>query len=591
MAFSVSSDYHSQSTGSITMHGSWFGAGPGAIFDALFEWGYAAFDNSTSPQSFPNATDGTWADTATVNKDRTMRWRARATNFGSTRTGANITGVLTYADPAVWTAGATLGTPGTNSVQVSGTVIPNTVESHGDVRIQYRILGSGTWLDGNIIATNLSGGSPQPVSGTLTGLAQGTTYEVRLQIARSTANLITANSNVAVFTTLAVPAAATNLQATPVGETQINLTWTDNATNEDGYRVYRCTGNACTPTAIVATLGANVTSWSDTGRAPGTFYRYLVRAFNGSGESADSNLVVGTTLLNAPSNLVAVSNAPTTVDLTWSDNSGGESGFKIERCTGANCSGFSQITTKGANVTSHQDTGLTASTTYRYRVRANTTDVNSAYSNEFQVTTLAANVAVAPPIMTATATMPVPVLPNAQVLAPIMTALARAMPPFQARTPLPPQAKGHGQLGLLDGQRTFADFIDQSGADRRPFLELAPGIEMPGDWSAFGGGVYQRTTSTVLDGMVRDIEGVETLVEPRALTRVESLALCSSIAGSFFYKPDEAAPVLYVHLPDGSDPTLTTVVAALPFYYGTKGVVHPALGSNKVTNGGFETWI
>ena len=80
----------------------------------------------------------------------------------------------------------------------------------------------------------------------------------------------------------------------------------------------------------------------------------------------------------APSALSVASGENYTV-LSWSDNSTVESGYAIERSTdGVH---FSQVGTVGANVTEYYDTGLTAGTTYTYRVRAYNTVGNSLYSN------------------------------------------------------------------------------------------------------------------------------------------------------------------------------------------------------------------
>ena len=76
------------------------------------------------------------------------------------------------------------------------------------------------------------------------------------------------------------PNAPTNLIGTPVSTTQINLSWTDNSGNEQGFRIERCTGNNCTNFVQIAQVGANVTSFSNTGLTANTRYRYRVRAFN-----------------------------------------------------------------------------------------------------------------------------------------------------------------------------------------------------------------------------------------------------------------------------------------------------------------------
>ena len=67
-------------------------------------------------------------------------------------------------------------------------------------------------------------------------------------------------------------------------------------------------------------------------------------------------------------------------------------GYRVERCTGSSCTNFAQIAT--STVTSYSDTGRTANTTYRYRVRAADAANNlSAYSSIRNVTTTTADTA------------------------------------------------------------------------------------------------------------------------------------------------------------------------------------------------------
>ena len=89
---------------------------------------------------------------------------------------------------------------------------------------------------------------------------------------------------------------------------------------------------------------------------------------------------------SAPSNLSASAVSATQIDLSWSDNSNNEDGFKIERKTGSGGS-WAQIATVSSNTTSYQNTGLTESTTYYYRVRASNCGGDSGYSNEANATT------------------------------------------------------------------------------------------------------------------------------------------------------------------------------------------------------------
>ena len=96
--------------------------------------------------------------------------------------------------------------------------------------------------------------------------------------------------------------------------------------------------------------------------------------------------VSGPTVPAAPSSLAASAQSTTQIKLTWADNSGNESGFKIERsATGS--SGWSQIATVGAGVKTYTNGGLAASTKYYYRVRAYNSAGNSGYSNEANATT------------------------------------------------------------------------------------------------------------------------------------------------------------------------------------------------------------
>jgi hypothetical protein len=91
----------------------------------------------------------------------------------------------------------------------------------------------------------------------------------------------------------------------------------------------------------------------------------------------------------APGNLIATAAGSAKINLAWQDNSNNETGFKIERKIPQSGTGsYAEIATVGADVTGYSDTGLAAGTTYFYRVRANNSDGNSAYSNEASATTL-----------------------------------------------------------------------------------------------------------------------------------------------------------------------------------------------------------
>lgn len=89
------------------------------------------------------------------------------------------------------------------------------------------------------------------------------------------------------------PAPATNLAAVAVSSTQINLMWSDNSIDEQGFRIDRSLDG--TNFAELATVNPNVTTFSDTGLTPNTTYFYRVLAFNNFGNSAPSNIAADTT--------------------------------------------------------------------------------------------------------------------------------------------------------------------------------------------------------------------------------------------------------------------------------------------------------
>lgn len=90
-----------------------------------------------------------------------------------------------------------------------------------------------------------------------------------------------------------LPAAPSNLVATAVSASRIDLTWTDNSTNEQGFRLYR-------DGLLAASLGANTTSYQDVGLDCGRSYSYYVVAYNDDGTSGQSNTASATTVACPP---------------------------------------------------------------------------------------------------------------------------------------------------------------------------------------------------------------------------------------------------------------------------------------------------
>ncbi|MBI1929575.1 cadherin-like domain-containing protein, partial [Candidatus Poribacteria bacterium] len=111
--------------------------------------------------------------------------------------------------------------------------------------------------------------------------------------------------------------APTNLTATAVSSSQIDLSWQDNADNETGVKIERKTDNVSF--TQIATVGANVTNYSDTGLGANT-YTYRVRATSATGESDWSNEASASPLPVATSRSVTtVEDTAILITLTGSD--------------------------------------------------------------------------------------------------------------------------------------------------------------------------------------------------------------------------------------------------------------------------------
>ncbi|MBI3911135.1 MAG: fibronectin type III domain-containing protein [Armatimonadetes bacterium] len=213
-----------------------------------------------------------------------------------------------------------------------------------------------------------------------TGLTPNTTYTYR--VLASNLGGDSATSNEASGTTLPNPPsfAPTDLMATAVSSTQIDLDWTDTNPDAIGFKVERRT--AGTTFRLIRILVGSDTTFSDTGLATETTYFYRVRAYNVSGDGPYSNEANATTLAGPPAiptDLSAVSVSTSQIDLAWTDTSADETGFKIE--SSADGATFATLATVPANQTTYSDTGLAPDTARWYRVRTTRAGTDSEPSN------------------------------------------------------------------------------------------------------------------------------------------------------------------------------------------------------------------
>ncbi len=336
-----------------------------------------------------------WADTASQAwvylykhaasaPEATYRYRVRAIDGASNLSGySNVADTTTNPPPDTTAptvpAGLSASASGTSQITLGWTA---STDSGGSGLAGYRVercAGSGCSSFAEIA---------QPTTNALvdTGLAASTTYRYRVRAVDGAGNP-SGVSGIAEATTTAPPDTTPPtvpgaLGATANGASQITLGWTASTDSGGsglaGYRVERCTGTGCSGFAEIAQPTTN--AFVNTGLAPSTTYRYRVRAIDGAGNAsgyasvaeATTTAPPDTTPPTVPGALTATANGTTQITLGWtaSTDSGGSglAGYRVERCEGASCSSFAEIAQPATNA--FVDTGLLASTTYRYRVRA-----------------------------------------------------------------------------------------------------------------------------------------------------------------------------------------------------------------------------
>ncbi len=135
-----------------------------------------------------------------------------------------------------------------------------------------------------------------------TGLSPGTTYYYKIKVEGTSDSYDSAYTQYSAATTTSgsVPNAPSGLSASVVSDSQVNLSWTDNSTNETGFEVKRATDSAFSKN--VAWIGGiQGTTYASTGLSSGTTYYYMVRAVGSAGKSAYSNPANATTTGPPPS--------------------------------------------------------------------------------------------------------------------------------------------------------------------------------------------------------------------------------------------------------------------------------------------------
>ena len=248
--------------------------------------------------------------------------------------------------------------------------------------------------DGSTGWTEIGSAAANSPSYSSTGLSTCTTYYYRVRAYRSSDGAYSSYSNTASTTSTGCSLnAPSGLTATPISASQINLSWTDNSSDETNFRG-ELSLNGSTGWTEIGTVVANTTSASTIGLSACTTYYFRVRAYRSSdgAYSSYSNIANATTTgcsLNAPSGLTALPISSSQINLGWTDNSSDETNFRVESSPDGS-TGWTEIGSVVANSPSYLSTGLSACTTYYYRVRAyrSSDGAYSSYGNTASATTI-----------------------------------------------------------------------------------------------------------------------------------------------------------------------------------------------------------
>ena len=176
----------------------------------------------------------------------------------------------------------------------------------------------------------------------------------------------------------------------PIDANSIQITWVDTNSNEEGFQIEFMPQGGTWGQIPGANSGPNTESTVHNGLVENTRYNYRMRAYIGSQFSSYSNQDYSITPPNTPTNLVVTRLSSTQARLDWRDNSNGELNFRVQRCTGAGCTTFADLsgatnlpanTVTVPSTVTYTDNTLSLGVEYVYRVRAEQSWWSSLWSN------------------------------------------------------------------------------------------------------------------------------------------------------------------------------------------------------------------
>ncbi len=233
----------------------------------------------------------------------------------------------------------------------------------------------GKWIQIANIASNTT------VSCKTGSLSAGTAYRFRIKAYNS--------SSVSSYTYTSVetlPADVGNFRCTARTTSSITLSWNRNTT-VTGYKLEQYKSRKWVQVAVINSN--STTSYRVTGLTAATAYNFRIRAYKTSGNATAHSGYTNLSTLTSPtnvSNVICAARSYNSITLSWNRNTTA-TGYKLEQYKGGKWVQVAQINSN--STTSYKVTGLTAATTYSFRIRAYKTSGNAtAHSGYTNLSTL-----------------------------------------------------------------------------------------------------------------------------------------------------------------------------------------------------------
>ncbi len=286
----------------------------------------------------------------------------------------------TPAAPTVPAAASGLALTATTTSSISVSWTDNSTDETGFV-LEYSPTGAGTYATHGTVAADV-------VAYDYTGLLPDTGYDFRVVAfnavgSATPSNVLTASTD-APQTVVAAPTA---LAATGTTASRIDGTYTPSVTPLATHALEYGTDGETWGGSSSVTGG----TFALTGLASAPVYHLRLKAtLTGTDSEFAGPLAVSMPVApSAPSSVLATAISATSVTLSWTRNSSNETGFVVERApdSGGSPGSYSQVGTTGPAVTTFTNTGLSAETTYHYRVKATNATGDSAYATAAAVAT------------------------------------------------------------------------------------------------------------------------------------------------------------------------------------------------------------